>query len=159
MQILKWMGFEIFSQYLCFSSLLSLLSIDRWVLFCSSRWSQNANPKIDAVSRFLSTSLLLLPPLSSLYILVAPALLQQVVPECESKNGYVFKFSLTLLLLLLPVSSLYIYWWLLLCSSRWSQNANPKMDAFPRVLSISRLLLPPLSSFYKLMAPVSFQHA
>ena len=73
--------FQVCYQYLCFSSVLSPLCIHWRLLVCASRWPQNANRKNDAVSSLLSTSLLLLPPHSSLYILVAPVLLQQVVPH------------------------------------------------------------------------------
>ena len=115
-------GFQVSFQYLCFSSILSLPSIYWWLLFCSSRWSQNTKSKMQSFfkfpfnisvsppssilslytgsscfapaggprivnqtcnhfSSFLSISMFLLPPLSSLYILVAPVLPQQVVPE------------------------------------------------------------------------------
>ena len=51
------------------------------------------NPKCIRFSSFLSISLFLLPPLSSLYILVAPVLLQQVVPEQKIQNAIVFQVS------------------------------------------------------------------
>ena len=53
-------------------------------------------PKKDACSSLLSISLLLLPPLSSLYILVAPGLPEQVVPDSKSQKGCVYKFALNI---------------------------------------------------------------
>ena len=66
--------------------------------------------KCNRFSSSLSISLFLIHPLASLYILVAPVLLQQVVPEYKIQNAIIFQISFQYFCfssLLYPLS---IYW-------------------------------------------------